>query len=90
MDRFQPPGEDIKWLPKVIVPERMRNLKNVIFYPAAFTAPLPMPWPNHVGMDADPVNLVFKGLKYLWRIMPEAHRHQLVRRFVRDSEAAIP
>ena len=57
-------GKDLTWLPKVIVPERTEKFKECNILPSSIHRTIADAMAQtHVGMDADPVNLVFKGLE---------------------------
>ncbi|NLC12080.1 MAG: anaerobic carbon-monoxide dehydrogenase catalytic subunit [Firmicutes bacterium] len=57
-------GQDSKWLPKVILPERIEKFKECDILPSSIHGTIADAMAQtHAGMDADPVNLVFKALK---------------------------
>lgn len=57
-------GKDIHWLPKVIVSERTEKFQDCNILPSSIHRTIAEAMAQtHVGMDADPVNLVFKGLE---------------------------
>ena len=57
-------GEDSKWLSKVIIPERIEKFKDCNILPSSIHRTIAGAMAQtHMGMDADPVNLVFKSLE---------------------------
>lgn len=57
-------GQDNKWLAKVVVPERIEKFKECNILPSSIHRTIADAMAQtHVGMDADPVNLVFQALK---------------------------
>ncbi|NMB41065.1 MAG: anaerobic carbon-monoxide dehydrogenase catalytic subunit [Firmicutes bacterium] len=57
-------GKDMYWLPKVIVPERTKKFQDCNILPSSIHRTIADAMAQtHVGMDADPVNLVFKSLE---------------------------
>ncbi|NLJ56056.1 MAG: anaerobic carbon-monoxide dehydrogenase catalytic subunit [Firmicutes bacterium] len=57
-------GQDLYWLPKVIVPERTEKFQDCNILPSSIHRTIADAMAQtHVGMDADPVNLVFRSLE---------------------------
>lgn len=57
-------GGDTEWLPKVVVPERIEKFKDCNILPSSIHRTIAEAMAQtHAGMDADPVNLVFKALQ---------------------------
>lgn len=57
-------GQDLYWLPKVIVPERTEKFQDCNIMPSSIHRTIADAMAQtHVGMDADPVNLVFRSLE---------------------------
>jgi carbon-monoxide dehydrogenase catalytic subunit len=56
--------EESKWLHKVLVPERIEKLQDCNIMPSSIHRTISEGMAQtHMGMDADPVNLVFKALE---------------------------
>ncbi len=57
-------GKDSRWLSQVIIPERLEKLKECNILPSSIHRTIAEAMAQtHMGMDADPVNLVFKALE---------------------------
>ncbi len=57
-------GTDTKWLPKVVIPQRIEKFKECNILPSSIHRTIADAMAQtHIGMDADPVNLVFAALK---------------------------
>jgi carbon-monoxide dehydrogenase catalytic subunit len=57
-------GEESKWLDKVLIPERIEKLQDCNIMPSSIHRTISEGMAQtHMGMDADPVNLVFKALE---------------------------